>query len=575
MKLNQWVVGLLGVVLGVSGTIGTQWVIANLPTTSGGSASNNDAYQGFEDDYVLDSVSWDDYFANQYPEEDSTPIVEGIYDFNWYEYDRLEDQTYFLAHAEVETILGIEVRYTTFVHLTEDLSVIWEYAFIPSDEYIQRFAVGNYAEVSFDVHKLKLMGNTVIIGFYAQNFNIYFDEVTQTDRSEFIGDKFLPIGADETAENQYYSASVSINLDTYAFDILAIEALSPALNLVWEDFVVLGDDLLVHAMVRSTDPDAEVSVFNTVLDGAFQYFSFFFRYTLNDNQIVEIEHLGYILTNLDFNLGWRDLLDFNGYLYEHLDNRIHLFFDFEYSASSESNEFGEPLLVDFSEEFDLITGEGRSEIEDYFQNFDLLNTTKSINFVYHALIDIMTLDVFHDEIVKWSYEITQNNVSINLRMFFASEDDFAILITEEVFNYSGEGEYSYQLIAASTRLKQYNDGSLDFEMTFSDDQVVLFTDMIRTLNHYIFVGRTNNLHSENTPASDHYKPSAMILLTSRDFVPIDTLIIDTDAPTYIEGILLNESTLSVVFWSVTDKEEFSEILGQDEIYKAIITLILE
>ena len=248
-------------------------------------------------------------------------------------------------------------------------------------------------------------------------------------------------------------------------------------------------------------------------------------------------------------------------------------FQFEYNESLEQYEYGEPLLVDFSNTFDLISTDGRTEIENYFQNFDLSDTTASIILNYHALIDIHTLDVFHGEIVNWSYEITQNYVWIDLSYVYASEDDFAVLINEEVFNYNGEGDFAYRLIDASSTLIQYTDGDLVFEMTFSEDQVVLFTHLIRTNNHYIFVGRTNQLLAGDT--TTNYEPSVMILLTSLEFIPLDTIIIDTEAPTYIDGILLEETTLTVGFWSVTNKEAFTSVLEEDrDTYIADITLIL-
>jgi hypothetical protein len=571
MKTNQWVIGVLGVLVGIGGTIGTQWAIENLPSASSGNSTNNYDYQGFEDEYALDSITWDEFSAIQYPEENPTPIADGIYDFNFEQIQRLEDQTYFLAYAKVETILGRDIRFTTFAHLTQDLNVIWDYDFIPSHDYIE--ALDSLDDFTFDITELAIIGNTAILGLKFENFDSYFDEATQTDTFVFIGDNFLPIGADENAEVYDFSVSLSINLDTYAFDVLAIEALSPVFDLSWEQFIVIGDDLLVHARVRSSDPSNNVEIFGAITDGEIQYYHFFFRYALDENDEIEIENLGYILTNLDFEMDWYDIQDFDGYMYEQLDNKVHVVFEFEYNESLDQYEYGEPLLVDFSNTFDLISADGRTEIENYFQNFELSDTTESIFLLYHALIDIRTLDVFHGEIVNWSYEITQNDVWVDLSYVYASEDDFAVLINEEVFNYNGEGDFAYRLIDASSTLIQYTDGDLVFEMTFSEDQVVLFTHLIRTNNHYIFVGRTNQLLAGDT--TTNYEPSVMILLTSLEFIPLDTIIIDTEAPTYIDGILLEETTLTVGFWSVTNKEAFTSVLEEDgDIYIADITLIL-
>jgi len=572
MRKKPWVIGVFGVVIGVSVAIGAQWAINNLPSGNSTPSLNDYEYQGFEDDYALDNISWDDFYANQYPEENSTPINDEIYDLNWYEFDQLEDNTYFLVHGKVETILGIEVRYTTFAHLTQDLNVIWEYEFIPSESYIEKFAINSLNDLTFNVYDIEIFGNTAILGLFFENHDFYFDEVTQIETAEFIGDNFLPIGADENADNMFYSVALSINLNTYAFEVLVIESASPAFDIEWESFIVIGDDLLVHAKVRSSDPSAGVSIFGAILDGQFQYFNFFFRYSLNEDEEVEIENLGYILTNLALEFNWYDIHDFNGYFYEVLDNKIHLAFVFEYNESLAEYASGERVLVDFSNTFDLITADGRSDIETFIQNFELLDTTEEIILIYHAFIDIRTLDVFHDEIVDWSVEVTQNDVWIDLRMIYTSEDDFAILTNEETYNNDGGGDFPYQLINASTTLKQYTDGTLEFEMTFSDDQVVLFTHLIRTENHYLFAGRTNQRSVEGEPGS--YSPSVIILLTDLDFAPMDTLIIDTEAPTYIEGILLEETTLTVVFWSVTDKEEFTAVLGEEDNYKAEITLIL-
>ena len=572
MKTNQWVIGLLGVLVGIGGTIGTQWAIENLPSASSGNSTNNYKYQGFEDEYALDSITWDEFSAIQYPEENPTPIGD-IDEFIWDEFQRLEDQTYFLIHEKVETILGREIIYTSFAHLTQDLNVIWDYDFIPSNEYIEAFGTDSLNNFTFEVTELAIIGHTAILGLSFENFDSYFDEATQTDRFVFIGDNFLPIGADENAEVNNYSVSLSINLDTYAFNVLAIEALSLFFDLSWEQFIVIGDDLLVHARVRSSDPSNNLEIFGAITDGEIQYYHFFFRYALDENDEIEIENLGYILTNDDFEMEWYDIQDFDGYMYEELDNKVHLVFEFDYHESLDQYEYFEPLYVDFSNTFDLISADGRTEIRNYFQNFDLSDTTESISLIYHALIEIDTLNVFHGEIVNWSYEITQNEVWIDLSYVYASEDDFAILINEKVYNYSGEG-FRYQLMDASSTLIQYTDGALEFEMTFSEDQVVVYTHLIRTTNHYIFVGLTNQLLAGDTPTN--FEPSVIILLTSLEFIPLDTIILDTEAQTNIEGILLEETTLTVVFWSWTNKEAFTSVLEQEsDFYIADITLIMD
>ncbi len=575
MKNKVWVVGLLSFMVGVSGTLGTQWLLENISQASNSSTIDYQ-YAGFEDQFnTVDKVSWDEFSELHYPQEDYRSYPDEIYDnYDWEEISRLQDDSYFVIYNKFENVQGLDIRYTSFIHLSQSLTTLWEYDFIPSDTYILKMSEYSTYFFDFDVHELEIIGNQAIIGAKFNQIGGYFDSETQTIQHVFIGDNFLPIGAQENSDSQDMSVALAINLDNYAFDVLEIFDVNDAFDVTWREFLPIDEDLLVFTEVTSTDPGAGITIFGANLDGELKNYYFFFRYAIDSNQAIQIEHLGHIRTNLEVELDWNDIHDFSGHLYESLDNRMHVSLNFEYRDWYEPYEFGEPLLVDFSDGFDLITSESRSEIEAYFQNFELTLITEDINVNLHTLMDVETFDIFHEEIVHWSIESTQNEVWMNVDYYYESEDDFAIVITEETFNYLGVGVWGYQLIAGNSTIYQYVDGALAIETTFSDSLVFLVHGLIRTESHFIFVGTTSKF--DLIEFDNEFIPSGIVLLATRDFIILDTFVIDTDAPTYFEGIYVNETVLTLHFWSTTQKPEFDiENPEFNWIFKIDLTLILD
>lgn len=563
---------LLGVSIGVVGTLGGQWIAENAANLIPAPQPNFD-FSGFEDEYTFEATDYDELRSRYYPDASGSDPLE-FEALNIDEDIRLGEDGYFVIHDEELEWSGATVNYTVFTHFNENLNTLWQYEFIPSADYMSTMiSVGEYY-FDFFIEDLEQIGNHILVTGSFENYTTYFNQDSQAEQKMYIGENFEPIGANEDLDIDEFNFALSINLDTYRFELVELLPITEDYSVEWHDTVDLGDDVLVHILLENKNPFENFTLYETDINANYANYNFFTRLTPANNDIgFTITKLGYIFTNLDVDLDWYDLRDFNGRYFDFIDAKFHFNIEFNYGHWYEPYGNADPLHVDFSDGFELINPENRSAIEAYFGEYELQNNTEEVRLEYHAITETETLESFHVTLLETSFESTQNSTWKDVSYSYASENDYAVITSQEVYNYDGEGVWNLQVIESESTIEEYRNGRLVATTVFDGDDGLVINTLVRTTNHFI-VGGTTSFYVPML-IDNNLIPTGLVALMDRDFNFIDGVNFNTNASTFIEGILLVDNTLEVALWTASVNEEYFEILQVSNIISTTLTLTLD
>lgn len=562
----------LGIIIGVSGTLGWQSLLSSSMEGSSiidSSMSPRPQFTGFSNQgKTQENITYETYQERFYDDGYPTSLI-GNYD----QVIELSNGTFFTTVNDNFIQGDDQVYFTKFSHHEQDGDVIWEFDIMPSGQFMEQASLlTNYFDMTIDIDEIHFKGNTVILLLEIANYYSVYNDVTSNNENFFVGGQFSVLGANAMYQAFDIAVSVTLDLSQYLFRVEKVIPLSDFVGFSWGDLFDYGPYFMTSMIFELLNTNSPVIVLEGLrLDPLFRYHHFFISFTLDNQQNLVFESHGEIKTNLILELNLNNLINFDGTVYRETQHIHHISFQFVYLSFLTQWINENHFAIEFSGAFNLITEADQNRVISFYESFDWTDRLSYANASLHYIFDANMNHVIFFQPLTWFQLDYQPDHYENVFFSYLDHNNFIVNRYEEDYTYTNEG---LRLLKTESIIEWYKDSQLQDVIEFKDSNQLAVNSIIKLEDGFIVSGYTSMLDHVNYDGN--LDLSLAILIIDNEGNLIDGELIETRYNAWIFEMRIEESNLYIVFSTNSNEPLFEDLNTlEDTIYLFMYPLLTE